>query len=59
MDFEEIINCDNSSPDSINKAERKKAKLENAGYILVEERSGIFYGRFVYRMLKQQTTKEE
>lgn len=48
--YKEIsIHIDEMSIDSIKKAERKKARLENQGYNLVNTKCGITQSVMIYR----------
>ena len=44
-----IIRIDERSIDSIKKAERKKWKLENQGYTLVRQSTGVNFSELVYK----------
>lgn len=44
----EKVYVDWNSPRSVDKGERKKAKLENLGYTLIRTNSGLDYVELVY-----------
>ena len=45
-----VIDVDNNDLQSIKKGERQKAKLENQGYTLVDEKATPFRSRLVYEL---------
>lgn len=45
----ERVNWSEEDINSIEKAERRKAKLENAGYNLIHSSPGLLRGQLVYR----------
>jgi len=54
-----VIRVDEMDPSSIKKAERLKARLENDGYILVDERATPFRSQLVYELPKSAASDFE